>query len=294
MIALSLPAPLLGLASGLLYSAADTFRKAAPPSCPPETILFYYIGGQLPVLTAWVLLSGDIAVTSGYALPGLADAAAGLGANLLFIVAIRRSALSLMVPLLALVPVLTLAFGGPALGEWPTLRQDFGILLIAAGLFTLFQPPTAKPRIGAALVTLRAERGTLPMLAVVVLWSATPTLDKLCLAHTSAGLHSLIQVSLIWAALLAWAARRGVRTLKLPAGAAPPLAGSAVAGALGYVCQMLAYSLGMVALIEVLKRTVGLLGSLVIGRAAFREPLTAMKIAGIVIIAAGLPLVMIA
>jgi drug/metabolite transporter (DMT)-like permease len=293
MLALSLPALLLGLGCGVLYSAADYFRKAAPASCPSETILFYYIGGQLPVLAAWVLWTGKTGVAPGYLLPGLVDVAFGLTANLLFIVAIRRSPLSLMVPLLALVPVVTLLFGGLALGEWPSLLQDVGILLIAAGLFTLFQPPAVKPGIGAAWRLLRAEKGTAPMLIVVLLWSATPALDKLCLSYTSPGMHSLIQVGAIWTLLLVWALWRKPASLRMPPGALGPVGGSAVAGALGYVVQLLAYSIAMVALIEVLKRTVGLLGSLVLGRTQFREPLTGAKIAGIAVIAAGLPLVMI-
>lgn len=294
MLALSLPALLLGLGCGLLYSAADYFRKAAPATCPSEAILFYYIGGQIPVLAAWVAWSGEAHVSSAYLLPGLVDAAFGLAANLLFIVAIRRSALSLMVPLLALVPVLALVFGGLALGEWPSLRQDVGIFLIAAGLFTLYQPASAKPGPRAAWATLRAEKGTLPMLGVVALWSATPALDKLCLAHAAVGMHSLIQVSLIWGALLIWAARSRFAAVRLPPGAAAPVGGSALVGAIGYAFQLAAYAMAMVALIEVLKRTVGLLGALVMGRAAFREPLTTVKVVGIIIIAAGLPLVMLA
>jgi drug/metabolite transporter (DMT)-like permease len=293
MLALSLPALLLGLGCGVLYSAADAFRKAAPASCPSETILFYYIGGQLPVLAAWVLWTGNSDIAAGYFVPGLVDVAFGLGANLLFIVAIRRSPLSLMVPLLALVPVVALLFGGMTLGEWPTPTQDAGILLIAAGLFTLFQPPSARPGIGAALQVLRAEKGTGPMLAVVLLWSATPALDKICLGYTSPGMHSLIQVGAIWTLLLVWALWRRPASLRTPPGALAPVAGSAVAGALGYIVQLVAYAMAMVALIEVLKRTVGLLGSLVLGRAQFREPMTGAKIAGIGVIAAGLPLVMI-
>jgi drug/metabolite transporter (DMT)-like permease len=66
-----------------------------------------------------------------------------------------------------------------------------------------------------------------------------------------------------------------------------------LSGALGYLLQLFAYAIAMVALIEVLKRTVALLSSLVLGRAAFREPVTGAKIAGITIIAAGLVLVML-
>lgn len=293
MLALSLPALLLGLGCGVLYSAGDTFRKAVPASCPPETIFFYYIGGQIPVLGVWVAWTGTADVAHAYILPGAIDAACGLAANFLFIVAIRRSPISLMVPLLALVPVLTLIVGGLSLGEWPSVRQNLGIFLIAAGLFALFQPPSAALGVRAAWTSLRAQEGSLPMLAVVLLWSVTPALDKMCLAHTTPGMHSLIQVALIWGALLIVVLARGLSTVRLPAGARGPVAAAAVAGGLGYACQLAAYSIAMVALIEVLKRTVSLLSALLLGRAAFREPLTAAKIAGIAVIAMGLPLVML-
>lgn len=294
MLALSLPALVLGLTSGLLYSAADYFRKAVPRACPPDVILFYYVLGQIPLLGAWVAWTGAWGVGAGYAVPGLVDAVFGLAANLLMIVAIRRSALSLMIPLLALAPVFTLLSAGVVLGEWPTLRQDAGILLIAIGLIALFQPAGAKPSLGAALATLRAEKGTLPMLAVIALWSTTPAIDKLCLAHTSSAMHSFLQVVLIGGALVAWTARQGFARLKLPNGAPVPMTGAAVAGALGYACQIAAYAIALVALVEVIKRLVGLAASQILGRAAFREPVTRAKIAGIAIIAVGLPLVMIA
>lgn len=294
MLALSLPALLLGVACGVLYSAADYFRKAAPPSCPPQTILFYYVGGQIPVLAAWVLWSGETTIEPGYLLPGIVDATFGLMANLLFIVAIRRSSLSFMVPLLALVPISTLIVGGLSLGEWPTLKQDIGIALIATGLFTLYQPAGTKPTISAAWATLRVEKGTIPMLGVILLWSTTPALDKICLGYTSPGLHSLSQVVMIWSALLVWTAFSGWRFIYLLPGARGPVAAAAAVGGLGYAAQLVAYSLTFVALIEVLKRTVGLFGSLLLGRTAFREPITPTKIIGIGIIAAGLPLVMLA
>jgi len=88
-------------------------------------------------------------------------------------------------------------------------------------------------------------------------------------------------------------ARQGFAHLRLPEGARAPIAGAAVAGALGYACQIAAYAIAFVALIEVVKRIVGLVASQILGRAAFREPVTAAKIGGIAIIALGLPLVII-
>jgi len=292
MLAMSVPALFLGIGCALLYAAADMFRKSAPKALGPEIILFYFVGGHIPVLALWALVTGETSVQSAYLLPGILCAACGLAANLLFIVAIRRSPLSLMIPLLALVPVLTLLFAGVVLGEWPTSAQALGIVLVTVGLLTLFKPGEAKPGFAAAWRTLRTEAGTVPMLAVVVLWSATAPLDKLGIESSSVGMHGLIQVTFIWVALAVWLARGGRAAFRLPSPALLPVGAAAVTGAFGYALLLAAYSVALVAMVEVVRRTVGLLIALVVGRLAFGEPITRTKVIGVGIVALGLPLVM--
>jgi hypothetical protein len=81
--------------------------------------------------------------------------------------------------------------------------------------------------------------------------------------------------------------------LKAPNGSAGPLAGGAVAAGFAYGLQLAAYNVAFVALVELIKRTTGLLSALIVGRAKFAEPITAAKAAGIVLIAAGLPFVIL-
>src|SRR5262245_37794109 len=104
MLALSSPALLLGVACAVAFSASDYFRKAASEACSNAMVLFFTVGIQLPVSLAWTAITGDARLTAAYWLPGIADAVGGLVANLLFIAALRRSPMSLMVPLLATVP----------------------------------------------------------------------------------------------------------------------------------------------------------------------------------------------
>jgi multidrug transporter EmrE-like cation transporter len=54
-----------------------------------------------------------------------------------------------------------------------------------------------------------------------------------------------------------------------------------------------AYRLTLVAVVEVFKRSLGLLGALVLGRIFFGEPITRPKLLGILIMALGLPLVLL-
>jgi drug/metabolite transporter (DMT)-like permease len=298
MLTLGLPALGFSLGAALAYSASDYFRKAVPADCPVGQMLFYAFLLEMPVIAAWLWISGDVRLTAAYLVPGLASAVIGLGANLLFIVAVRRSPLSLMVPMLGLIPVLTTLVGGVLLGEWPALHQAAGIVLVGIGLFTLYIPPHitagADLKIAAVWRNFRQEPGAKPMAAVALLWSIGPPVDKLCLAHASVGVHALVQLLILCGTTGLWLmVRGGVRNLILPRAAVKPLLGMAVTSGLGYGMQLTAYRLTLVALVEVFKRSLGMAGALVMGRVFFGEPITPPKLIGIIIIALGLPLVML-
>jgi drug/metabolite transporter (DMT)-like permease len=292
-LALSSSAVAVCVACALAYSASDYFRKAVPLRASAPLALFYAFLLEIPVLGLWVLVSGDTRIESGYVLPGLVVAVLGMAANILFMVALRRSPLSLMIPLLAMVPVLTALSGGALLGEWPTVQQALGIVFVAAGLFALYVPDEGAHPL-RVWRNLMSEPGTRPMGGVVLLWSISPAVDKMCLAHAGVGMHGLVQLVILAAALGLWLALRGgPRALSLPSGTLKPLAGVALAAGLGYGLQLAAYQMTLVAVVELFKRVIGLLGALLLGRAFFREPLSVPKIVGIAIMTVGLPLVLL-
>jgi drug/metabolite transporter (DMT)-like permease len=294
MLTLGLPALGLSLGCALAYSASDYFRKAVPPDCPVALTLFYAFALEAPVIAVWLWLSGDVRLEAAYALPGLAAVVIGLGANFLFIVAVRRSPLSLMVPLLGLIPVLTAFVSGVLLDEWPKPHQAAGIVLVGVGLFTLYIPSGVGVSIGTVWRNLRGQPGAAPMAGVIVLWSIAPPVDKLCLAHASVGVHALVQLFILWATIGLWLiARGGFRTLVPPRHALKPIIGVAVTAGLGYALQLTAYRMTLVAIVEVFKRSVGLVGALVLGRMFFGEPITRPKLLGILIMGLGLPLVLL-
>jgi len=292
--ALSFSAVACSIACAVAYSSSDYFRKAIPTSAGPMLALFYGFGLEAPVLALWVAVSGDARITPEYVLPGLADAAIGLGANILFLVAVRRSPLSLMIPLLALVPALTAVMGGVMLGEWPTLSQAAGILFVVAGLFTLFIPAGRGFHPLTVWRSFAREPGSLPMTGVIVLWSLSPPVDKICLDYASVGMHGLAQLIILWSVCGIWLlASNGPKALVLPRAAVKPLLGVAVTAGLAYGLQLAAYQMTLVALVELFKRTIGLVGALILGRAYFQEAVTGPKLAGIAIMAIGLPLVLL-
>jgi uncharacterized membrane protein len=279
------------VASGLAFSTSDYFRKVAAATCPVALVLFVIVAIQMPVLAAWAFADGDMTIRPGYWPWGLADGAAGLAANLLYLQALRRSPLSLVVPLLGLVPAVTLLFAAAMLGELPTAAQGAGVALVAAGLLAIYSPPGFS--LSGALRALVREPGTLPMTGVVLLWSLTPSLDKICLTRASVGIHGLIQLAFIEIALAGWLVSRGI-SLRAARTAARPLVASGIAAGFAYGFQLAAYGQLMVAFVELAKRVIGAAGSLAFGRLFLREPLTGEKLVGIAVLCTGITLIMFA
>lgn len=293
-LAVTLPAVVASAACAGAYSSSDFFRKSVPGAVSPALALFYAFGLEAPVLALWLALSGDTHIDAGYILPGAAVAVLGLAANVLFMIALRRSPISLMVPLLALVPVFTAIAGGLLLGEWPSAQQAFGIIAVALGLFLLYVPATGGFHPILVWRSFASQAGAKPMMGVVLLWSLSPPVDKLCLAHSGVGLHGLIQLFILAGATGLWLlVQGGVSAFTLPKGAAKPLVGVAFTAGIGYGLQLAAYQMTLVALVELIKRVVGLVGALIFGRAYFQEPITGPKLTGMAVIALGLPLVLL-
>jgi drug/metabolite transporter (DMT)-like permease len=293
MLTVSLSAIFLSLGCGLAYSASDYFRKSATADCSTNMVLFYFIAGQLPILITWAWLSGDTRVASSYWLPGIADVVIGLLANAMFIFAVKRSPLSLMIPLLALVPVVTAITSALALQELLSPSQMVGTVLIVLGLMVLYNPPGYGLNLFATWRAFRKEPGVGPMMITVVGWSVTAVLDKLCLQATSLPMHAMIQVGSICALTGVWIVMTtGVAGLIPPKRARWTLVGAALAATAGYTLQLASYQATLLAIAEGLKRVTSILSSLVVGRLMFNEPLNASKVVGIGILIIGVPLIL--
>lgn len=294
MLTVSFTAFLLSLGCGLGFAASDYFRKKAADDCPAMLVLFYFIGGQMPILATWLIFSGELRWTNAYIGPGVVDVGLGLCANLFFVLAVRRSPLSLMVPLLALVPVLTAAAGALVLREMLSPFQIGGTGMIVVGLFVLYGPGGRGMSFAATWQAFRREPGVPFMLLTILCWSLTPVFDKMCVNASSVPMHGLIQIVAIWLLAGIWMlAKGGLKQLIPVRSAFFPLMGGAISAGLAYGLQLAAYLATLVAVVEGLKRVTGLLSSLIVGRVFFGEAMTRPKVAGVAILAVGVPLILI-
>jgi drug/metabolite transporter (DMT)-like permease len=277
----SLGALLIVLASSVAWAGVDTSRKMLAGRVRPVPLIVLLTLSSVPLFGIWLVREGMPAIGPGYWLPALTSLALNVFSNLAFIHALRLSPLSVTVPLLSLTPVFAAGMAIPLLGERPAPVQIVGILLVVAGAFVLHWPGKEK-----------LERGALWAVAVSFAWSLTIPLDKLAVESSNAPFHATALCAGVGLAVLVILMGQGrLRELadvgKARGAFALCLGGSVLALAL----QFIAFQLVWVSLIETIKRGVGNLSALLMGRFLFGEPITSRKLFALGLMAAGVALV---
>ena len=259
---------LLCLASALAWGLFDTQRKLLARSLDSEALVIRLCLGMVPLAAAAVLLEGAALPSMDYLLPGLITLALGIVANLLFMHSLRVSPLSLTIPFLSLVPAFSVLGAFLLLGEKPSLPALFGIGLVAISALLING--------GQGVSLWRAllnERGSVMMCGVALLWAMTSVLDKKCLTHSSIAQHVTLQNLGIGGTLLLRRRLSGKPMARLDAGSFRGLLLAIVCGLGALSLQLAAIQLTQVSLMETLKRVVGLLMALMLGRILFGETL---------------------
>lgn len=285
-MAFPIAALLLAVGSGLAWSAHDVTRKFLVGRIRPVPLAFLLTAASAPLFGLWTAIDGFPSVQSGYWLPATASVLLNIAANLMFFAALRGSGLSVAIPLLSLTPVFAALLGIPLLGEVPSFTQWIGIGLVVAGAFAL-NLPEERPY-------FRWQRGAALMIGVAFLWSLTVPLDKLAMAGASAPFHATVLCGGVAAGVLivlVWQRRLGeLAGLREVRGV---FALALVTAILALGLQLLAMQQVAVALVETLKRGLGNVSAVVLGRTLFGERITLRKLSAVGLMAAGVSLILI-
>lgn len=114
----------------------------------------------------------------------LASSLLQLGVILLYFKAIKRSELSVTVPLITLTPLFMLLTSPIIIGEFPNALGIVGIVLIVVGTYISNISEDPK-KIFAPFVSLVRNQGSRYMLLVAFIWSITANIDKIGVEETS-------------------------------------------------------------------------------------------------------------
>lgn len=114
----------------------------------------------------------------------LASSILQLGVILLYFKAIKRSEISVTLPLITLTPLFMLITSPIMIGEFPSKLGLGGILLIVAGTYISNMSEDPK-KVFAPFVSLVKNQGSRYMLLVAFIWSITANIDKIGVEETS-------------------------------------------------------------------------------------------------------------
>lgn len=274
----------LGVASALCWSGLDVVRKALARRASPTALAVFLLMGQLPFLGTWAVIDQTWITDEAYWPPAVASMAMNALANVLFMRSLHLSPLSRTVPLLSLTPVFSALVAIPTLGEVPTSLHWAAILLVVTGALVLNSDLSDR-----WWRSVTHEKGTPHMIGVAVLWALSTALDKRALPHAAPASHAFLLSMGSAAILVSWVMSRRQHAelrhvLAAPKGLLAAMIGFAVAAV---AFQMLSLLWLWVAVLETLKRAVGVIGSVVMARILFREPITGTMVIAIVFMLAG-------
>jgi drug/metabolite transporter (DMT)-like permease len=283
------------LAASVASSGFDLFRKVLVRHLAPVPMVVLLAFASVPLFGAMVALQGGAAVAPAYYLPAAGSVLLNIVANLTFLQAVKISPLSVTVPLMSLTPVFTALLGLALLGERPQPAAWLGIALVVVGAFWLNLPQSQATAGGPSFWrAAAAQPGAWLMAGTALLMSCTIPLDKLAVAQATPPFHGLFLTAGIAVGSLAVLAfqRRLGELAGIRQGWRPFLLALLTSTmALGF--QLVALKFLLVSVIETVKRGVGNLLAVVLGRAVFAEALTLRKLGAAGLMAAGVALILL-
>jgi drug/metabolite transporter (DMT)-like permease len=282
------------LICSLSFAAMDLLRKLLAGSIAPLVVVFYLSLGTVPAMAVWLAVEGDVSVSAGYLLPGLAAVVLNLVANVVFVYSVKISPLSRTIPLLSLTPVFTSLLAIPLLGEYPSPRQFVGIALVVTGAMILNLDQAGESSVKAFLAALAREKGSVLMTGVALCWSLAGALDKIALGQASAPFHGTVMCSgVALGALVVLMGRGGGKELLTIRRAPRLVIGMMIFASLALAFQLLSIQFVMISLVETLKRAIGCFMAIVLGRIVFGESISFHKLVSISIMVAGVALILV-
>jgi drug/metabolite transporter (DMT)-like permease len=244
---------------------------------------------QVPLHAAVVFATGVPAVDLTFAGVTVVTATLTLAANLLLVIAVSISPLSLTVPYLSFTPVFTLLFGVPILGQLPGPAGLAGVLAVSLGALLLNTTP--RELLSDPLLGLRRERGSRIMLAVAFLFAVSTALDPIAIRHASEPAYALGLTGSISLGLLF---RRGVAREVVKARSLHGLlAVGALLTAMALLTQFLGYRYLYVAYVDAVKRAGGNLLALLLGALFFAEGFNPRRLVAAILMSIGVSLVLL-
>ena len=277
---------LICIISAFFWAIFDLTRKLSLKKINSVNLLLIFTITQFIIFLIWIFIDNFSINLIPYLLPGIILIFVGLFSALLFLKAIQQSDLSLTIPLLSFSPMFSSIFSFFFLNEQLSKIQYFGVFLIIFGALILYSKKiTLEEFLKSFKIILKNSSAKL-MIIVSIIWSLTPVLDKLCLEHSSINFHGFIQ-SLGMIILLIFLFKKDkVQTFNTKKNWRLILLTVFVCST-ATILQFYAILTNYVPIMESIKRSVGQLSSVFLGKIFFNEKINKPKVIGVIILSVG-------
>lgn len=175
----------LALMAALFLALSDVYLKKALDDKNEYLMTWLRILFTLPLLLAAFFIIEKPALDPAFYKAFIIAVPIEITATVLYVKAIQKSPLSLVLPFLSLTPLFQILFAYLIVGEAVSARGALGILLMAVGSYSLNLGHLKKGLLGPIKAIFR-EKGSIFMIMVAVLYSFTSALGKKAIMHSSA------------------------------------------------------------------------------------------------------------
>ena len=165
--------------------------------------------------------------------------------------------------------------------------QYLGIFLIILGTLILYSKKLTLNEILQSFKIILTNNSAKLMVLVSIIWSLTPVLDKLCLKNSSINIHGVIQSSGMIILLIFLSKKKGsYETVNMKKNWKLILL-TVLIGTTATILQFYAILSNYVPIMESIKRSIGQLSSVFLGKIFFNEKITKPKILGVIFLSIG-------
>lgn len=286
--------PLLAVAAvvgcGISSAGFDFLQKLLVRRISPVPLVFLLALASTPLFAAAVLLGGGVEVAAGYLPPAVVSLLLNLLGHITFIQAVRSAPLSLTVPLLSLTPAFTALLGFVLLGEVIGPVVMAGILLVVSGAYALNAWGDETRSLGALVL----QPGAWLMVLTAFLWSVTVPLDKMAIARSGPAFHGLfLTAGMMLGAFVVLVARGRLGELRHVSANPGLFVLALIACTLALGLQLVSLQLLLVSVVETVKRGLGNVIAVLLGRLFFAEAVTFRKLGAAIAMAVGVALILL-
>ena len=277
---------LICIVSAFFWAAFDLTRKLTLEKISSINLLLIFTITQLIIFLIWLFFEDFSINLIPYLLPGITLIIIGLFSALLFLKAIKQSDLSLTIPLLSLSPMFSSLFSFFFLNEQLSNIQYLGIFLIISGTLILYSKKLTIYEIIKSFKIILKNSSAKLMVLVSIIWSLTPVLDKICLKNSSVNIHGFIQ-SLGMITLLIFLFKRDKVQTENTKKNWRIIFLTVFIGSTATILQFYAILTNYVPIMESIKRSIGQLSSVFLGKIFFNEEVNKPKVVGVIVLSIG-------